>query len=84
MSVGFFGDGASNQAYFHECLNMASVKRLPVVFVCENNLYAEFTPMAEGTAGADIAARGAAYAVPVRGRRRQRPVGGARRRGRRR
>jgi acetoin:2,6-dichlorophenolindophenol oxidoreductase subunit alpha len=64
VSVAFFGDGASNQAYFHECLNMASVKRLPVVFVCENNLYAEFTPMAEATAGADIAARAAAYAMP--------------------
>jgi acetoin:2,6-dichlorophenolindophenol oxidoreductase subunit alpha len=64
VSVAFFGDGASNQAYFHECLNMASVKRLPVVFVCENNLYAEFTPMAEGTAGANIAARAAAYAMP--------------------
>ena len=64
VSVAFFGDGATNQAYFHECLNMASVKRLPVVFVCENNLYAEFTPMAEATAGADIAARAAAYAMP--------------------
>ncbi|HEX3689161.1 MAG TPA: thiamine pyrophosphate-dependent dehydrogenase E1 component subunit alpha [Solirubrobacteraceae bacterium] len=63
VSVGFFGDGASNQAYFHECLNMASIKGLPVVFVCENNLYAEFTPMADGTAGADIAARAAAYAM---------------------
>jgi len=63
VSVAFFGDGASNQAYFHECLNMASVKRLPVIFVCENNLYAEFTPMADATAGANIAARGAAYAV---------------------
>ncbi len=64
VSVAFFGDGAANQAYFHECLNMASVKRLPVVFVCENNLYAEFTPMADGTAGADIAARAGAYAMP--------------------
>ncbi len=43
---------------------MASVKRLPVVFVCENNLYAEFTPLADATAGADIAARAAAYAMP--------------------
>lgn len=60
----FFGDGATNQAYFHECMNMASVRSLPVVFVCENNLYAEFTPMAEATAGGDIAARGAAYGVP--------------------
>ncbi|MGZ4191596.1 MAG: thiamine pyrophosphate-dependent dehydrogenase E1 component subunit alpha [Solirubrobacteraceae bacterium] len=64
VSVAFFGDGASNQAYFHECLNLAAVQRLPVVFVCENNLYAEFTPLAEATAGADIAARAAAYAMP--------------------
>jgi TPP-dependent pyruvate/acetoin dehydrogenase alpha subunit len=64
VSVAFFGDGACNQAYFHECLNMASVKRLPVVFTCENNLYAEFTPMADATAGADIAGRAAAYAMP--------------------
>jgi TPP-dependent pyruvate/acetoin dehydrogenase alpha subunit len=64
VSVAFFGDGATNQAYFHECLNMAAVLRLPVVFVCENNLYAEFTPMAEATAGADIAARAGAYGLP--------------------
>jgi TPP-dependent pyruvate/acetoin dehydrogenase alpha subunit len=65
VSVCFFGDGATNQAYFHECLNMAAVQRLPVVFVCENNLYGEFTPMADVTAGADIAGRAAAYAVPA-------------------
>jgi TPP-dependent pyruvate/acetoin dehydrogenase alpha subunit len=65
VSVGFFGDGAANQAYFHECLNLAAVQRLPVLFVCENNLYAEFTPMADATAGADIAARAAAYAMPA-------------------
>jgi acetoin:2,6-dichlorophenolindophenol oxidoreductase subunit alpha len=64
VAVSFFGDGASNQAYFHECLNMAAIQSLPVVFVCENNLYAEFTPMEAATAGADIAARGAAYGVP--------------------
>ncbi len=64
VSVCFFGDGASNQGYFHECLNMAAVAKLPVVFVCENNLYGEFTPLAEATAGADIAARAAGYAVP--------------------
>jgi acetoin:2,6-dichlorophenolindophenol oxidoreductase subunit alpha len=65
VAVGFFGDGAANQAYFHECLNFAAVQSLPVVFVCENNLYAEFTPMAQGTAGADIAARARAYAMPA-------------------
>jgi acetoin:2,6-dichlorophenolindophenol oxidoreductase subunit alpha len=64
VSAAFFGDGASNQAYFHECLNFAAVRRLPVIFVCENNLYAEFTPMADATAGADIAARAAAYGMP--------------------
>ena len=46
VAVAFFGDGAVNHGYFHECLNFARVRRLPVVFVCENNLYGEFTPMA--------------------------------------
>ena len=55
--VAFFGDGATNQGYFHECLNMAAVSALPLVFVCENNFYAEFTPLAAATAGADIAGR---------------------------
>ena len=64
VSVCFFGDGATNQGYFHECLNMASVFQLPVVFVCENNLYAEFTPVADATAGGDIAARASSYALP--------------------
>ncbi len=65
VAVAFFGDGAVNQAYFHECLNFAAVRRLPVLYVCENNLYGEWTPMASVTAGADISARGAAYAVPA-------------------
>jgi acetoin:2,6-dichlorophenolindophenol oxidoreductase subunit alpha len=64
VAVAFFGDGAANQGYFHECLNFAAVLRLPAVFVCENNLYGEFTPMAQVTAGADIAGRGAAYGIP--------------------
>src|ERR687887_1944998 len=60
VSVAFFGDGAANQAYFHECLNFAQVFELPAVFVCENNLYGEFTPMQEVTAGGEIAARAGA------------------------
>jgi acetoin:2,6-dichlorophenolindophenol oxidoreductase subunit alpha len=66
VAVAFFGDGAANQGYFHECLNFAKVLGLPAVFVCENNFYGEFTPMAEVTAGGDIAARGAAYGLPSR------------------
>jgi TPP-dependent pyruvate/acetoin dehydrogenase alpha subunit len=64
VAVAFFGDGAVNQAYFHECLNMAQVLSLPAVFVCENNFYGEFTPMATVTAGSGIAARGRAYDIP--------------------
>jgi TPP-dependent pyruvate/acetoin dehydrogenase alpha subunit len=64
VAVAFFGDGAVNQAYFHECLNMAKVLSLPAIFVCENNFYGEFTPMATVTAGADIAGRARAYDMP--------------------
>jgi len=56
VAVAFFGDGAVNQAYFPECLNMAQVQRLPLVLVCENNRYMEFTPIEQVTAGA-ISAR---------------------------
>ncbi len=66
VAVAFFGDGATNQGYFHECLNFAQVLRLPVVFVCENNLYGEFTPMQKVTAGGSIVARGAGYGIPSR------------------
>jgi TPP-dependent pyruvate/acetoin dehydrogenase alpha subunit len=64
VAVAFFGDGATNQAYFHECLNFARVLELPAVFVCENNFYGEFTPMQAVTAGSEIAARAGAYDVP--------------------
>jgi TPP-dependent pyruvate/acetoin dehydrogenase alpha subunit len=64
VAAAFFGDGAVNQAYFHECLNMAKVLALPAVFVCENNFYGEFTPMAKVTAGAAIAQRAGAYDMP--------------------
>jgi TPP-dependent pyruvate/acetoin dehydrogenase alpha subunit len=64
VAAAFFGDGAANHGYFHECLNFAQVLRLPAVFICENNLYGEFTPMDTVTAGGNIAGRAAAYAMP--------------------
>jgi acetoin:2,6-dichlorophenolindophenol oxidoreductase subunit alpha len=64
VSVCFFGDGTTNIGAFHEALNLAAVWKLPVVFVCENNLYMEYTPIASVTAVADPAAdRAAAYGL---------------------
>ncbi len=51
VAVAFFGDGAANHGYFFECLNFAKVLALPVVFVCENNQYGEYTPTASVTPG---------------------------------
>jgi TPP-dependent pyruvate/acetoin dehydrogenase alpha subunit len=51
VAVAFFGEGTTNQAYFHECVNFAQVLKLPLVLVCENNLYMEFTPIEDVTAG---------------------------------
>lgn len=62
--VCFFGDGATNKGTFHEALNFASVHRLPVVYVCENNHYAQFTSIARTSAVADVAERAASYAIP--------------------
>jgi TPP-dependent pyruvate/acetoin dehydrogenase alpha subunit len=64
IAVAFFGDGTSNQGYFSECLNFAQVEELPVVFVCENNLYMEFTPIEQVTAGS-ITARPMALGIPA-------------------
>jgi pyruvate dehydrogenase E1 component alpha subunit len=64
VSVCFFGDGTTNIGAFHEALNLAAVWKLPVVFVCENNLYMEYTPIASVTAVAEPAAdRAAAYGL---------------------
>lgn len=64
VAIAYFGDGASNIGAFHESLNLASVWKLPVVFICQNNLYAEHTKYAYGTAVARIADRAAAYSMP--------------------
>lgn len=60
----FFGDGATNQGTFHESLNMASIFSLPVVFVCENNLYAVSCPISYSSAVPNVADRASAYNLP--------------------
>jgi pyruvate dehydrogenase E1 component alpha subunit len=64
VSVAFFGDGASGQGTLHESMNLASIWNLPVLFVCENNRYAEATPFEYSVAGASIAKRAAGYDMP--------------------
>jgi TPP-dependent pyruvate/acetoin dehydrogenase alpha subunit len=64
VAVAYFGDGATNQAYFFECLNFAKVLELPVVFVCENNGYGEYTPFEAVTPGG-IVPRAAALELPT-------------------
>ena len=64
VTVATFGDGASNIGAFHEALNLASIWRLPVVFLCSNNLYAEHTKFENATAVDRIADRAAAYRMP--------------------
>lgn len=64
VTVAYFGDGASNIGAFHEAMNMASVWKLPVVFVCQNNRYAEHTKYAYGTSVERIADRAASYSMP--------------------
>src|SRR6476469_7814222 len=64
VAVSFFGDGASNIGAFHEGINLAAVKNAPVVFVCENNLYAASTHLSETMLVEDIAERAAGYGIP--------------------
>jgi pyruvate dehydrogenase E1 component alpha subunit len=60
----FFGDGASNEGSFHEAINLASIWKLPVVFICENNQYGMSGPVREMINIEDIAARAASYGIP--------------------
>jgi pyruvate dehydrogenase E1 component alpha subunit len=64
VALAFFGDGANNEGAFHEALNLASIWKLPVIFVCENNQYAMSMAMARATAVANVADRAIAYAMP--------------------
>ncbi len=64
VGVAFFGDGASNNAAFHEGLNLASIWKLPCLFVCENNQYATEVPFAYAAGNPSVASRAAAYGLP--------------------
>ena len=64
VGVSFFGDGASSQGVLHESMNLASVWKLPVVFACENNGYAEATPSWYAVSADDIASRAEGYGMP--------------------
>ena len=64
VSVVFFGDGAANQGSLHESMNLASIWKLPALYVCENNRYAESTPVEYSLAGGSVANRAAGYDMP--------------------
>lgn len=64
VAVGFFSDGASNQGTFHESLNMAALWKLPVIYICENNLHAFTTPADIALATTDVSERARPYGIP--------------------
>tara|TARA_B100001167_G_C16755515_1_gene298520 strand:+ start:222 stop:1205 length:984 start_codon:yes stop_codon:yes gene_type:complete len=64
VGVAFFGDGATGQGVLHESMNLASIWKLPVIFVCENNHYAEATPVEYAVSIEDIADRASSYSMP--------------------
>jgi acetoin:2,6-dichlorophenolindophenol oxidoreductase subunit alpha len=66
VAVAFFGDGALNEGIVPECMNMAAIWSLPVVFVCENNGFGEYTALEDVTAGKSLIARGEVFDIPSR------------------
>ncbi len=66
VTLAVFGDGAVNNGAWHEAVNLAAIWKLPVVLLCENNLYGEYTPFAETSPVPDVADRAAAYGIPFR------------------
>jgi len=64
VTICFFGDGAANNGVFHEALNMSAIFKLPVIYICENNLYAISMCSKESVAGNDIAGRSKSYGIP--------------------
>ncbi len=64
VAMTFFGDGATNIGAFHESMNLAAVWKLPIIFICENNLYGEYSPILLTTPFEDLARRAAAYDMP--------------------
>ena len=66
VTVCFFGDGAANQGIFSEVMNLAAIWSLPVIYVCENNHYGEYTPVEKVTAGKRIADRAMPFGIPAK------------------
>ncbi len=64
VTICFFGEGATNEGVFHESLNLASVWKLPVIFLCENNLYQVFTSVKESLSVEDVSMRAKSYNIP--------------------
>ena len=64
VAVAFFGDGASNEGSFHSSLNLASIWKLPAIFVCENNHWAVAVPASYALSVSEVSARASAYNIP--------------------